>query len=394
MNKNFLNLIIGRTTKNLADSFLFIFMTIALFNKGTIYSTIFLIVQGCAEVIAIFAGNVIDRYFIGLRAKLLGMQVVQSILAIIIFGLLFIDADHSVFVLVLFYLAIFLFYIINPLSYASENTIMPRIVDKKFLAKGYSIMSATGQLTDMVFNAISGVIIVLTSFAHIFVITIASFFTGVIAYQNISMDEQTDDLVDEQVHMTWRDIPAFFLKDETGVYLITSIIHNFSFALIYVSYPLWAQTIDLNMSTEIYGLLIATGGIGMFVGSLVAPYVKKDRLVMLSFTLTIVGWLLLAFVYKNLLLVVICQILNASGSGLYNNYLYTMLGEKEEASRTKEQRFIIMETLSSLIMPVGYALGGGLAIYLSLGQILFVVAFLCGINFCLYMLMKKRTTAA
>jgi len=390
MNKNFLNLIIGRTTKNLADSFLFIFMTIALFNEGPIYSTIFLIVQGSAEVVAIFAGNIVDKYLRGLRTKLLGMQILQSILAIIIFVLLFINTDKQIPLLVLFYLAIFLFYIINPLSYASESTIMTKIVDKKFLAKGYSIMSATGQLTDMVFNAVSGVIIVLTSFIHIFIITIASFFAGVFSYSNITKDEQTQDAMQPPVKMTWRKIPDFFFKDETSVYLITSILNNFSFALIYVSYPLWAQTIDTSRSTEIYGLLIAMGGVGMFIGSIIAPYIKKEWSIMLSFIITIVGWFLLTLTYQNLILTCAFSAFGASGSGLYNNYLYTKLGEKQEPSSIKEERFIIMETLSSLIMPLGYAIGGMLALYLSLMQILFVVALLSVVKLCLYLMMKNR----
>lgn len=389
MNTNFLKLIMGRISKNFGDSLLFISLTLFLFNKNPIYSLIFFIVQGCAEVTAIFTSNLISLYFRSLKQKLFGMQLIQLILLLFIF--IFLSFSSNIINSILFYVLIYIFYIFNPLSYAVESTIVTELIDKKYLTQAYSIMAATGQLSDMIFNAISGVILVFMSFGQLSITTVLSFMCGVICYRLIKVKDNKKVTHTAHQKLSFKKIIYFLMKDEKNLLVITSIIANFSFAIIFVSYPLWSSEIQSGLSIEVnYGLLIASGGTGMFIGSMISPYLSKHNMFLWSFILKIIGWFLLIFLNNNIFTSCLFLIIGAIGSGIANVYIYSVLGEKNENIIIKEQRFIIVETLSTIIMPLGYIIGGIIASHLSISHILTLVSTILIFNLIIYIMMKNR----
>lgn len=156
-NRLFRRMICHRVWINLGDSLFYVVLMWLLYDltKDPFYTSIGGFMFSLSDVLNFFCGPVIDR---SNQGRLLVIS--SGIQFLIAAGLYLLSVEGSLSVLILVW-SIPLFNLMSRMTYSIHHVIVPGIVEPENLVMANSILSMTSTGIDLLFNAITGVLLVL-----------------------------------------------------------------------------------------------------------------------------------------------------------------------------------------------------------------------------------------
>ena len=267
-NHDFLRLLSGRLITNLGDSLFFIgAMWLAYDLTG---STLFTGLAGflvrAPSVLTFLIGPLVDRWSI--RRVLVSSQLFNG-LAVLVIPVAHWTGNFSVWVL-LAVLPVVTF--VNQFVYPAQDVALPNLVTDEELTTANTLLRTGGRAVDMVFNAVSGVLIGVVGAVSLFVVDSVTFAVALVFFASISNRAFRDDEADQGDPAGYleelEDGFAYIRRSLLVVFLGGVTVVNFSVGAVLGVLPDFAAAIG---GPDAYGFLMGATAGGTLTGTLVAP---------------------------------------------------------------------------------------------------------------------------
>lgn len=357
-NKKFRRLFLGRLITNAGDSLYLIgamWLVYELTGSSFYTGLAGFLVQAPMSVQFLF-GPLIDR--LELRRVFVGTQLVQGILVLII-PIAAVTGRLSVWVILL---VIPILSLLNQFVFPAQRATLPRIVESDELVSANSLLSTANQGTEMVFNAIAGIVLATVSATILFIadsitfgIAALLFSTVVIPQTDAENENEKSDTIDSYISDLKEGI--HYLRGSVVLaIMLGAMVANFGIGAMMAVFPPFADSLG---GSATYGLLMASLAGGTLTGSIAAPIFKRLPLGYLS-----IGGFLLSGVFLFVALwtgglYVTLTLLFATfvPVGVFNIMFSTLM------QNSVDEEFIgrISATVSSVttvMLPIGNLLGG------------------------------------
>ncbi|QHS24317.1 MFS transporter [Virgibacillus sp. MSP4-1] len=364
-NKNFFKLFSGRMATNAGDSIYYVAAMWLVYELGgsAFYTGLAGFLTLIPQVLQFLTGPVIDR--ISIRKLLTFSQGLQA------FMILSIPIAHSLGVLNVTIVLIVMpvISLLNQIAYPATSALIPVILPKEQLTKGNSLMSFAYQGVDMVFNAVTGLLITFFGAITLFWTDSVIFFLAALLYWRMTIGKEKNVAKEPAQEFSLKRETRQYMKDlKAGFQLVLgsaivklfgeNIVANFALGAMMAILPAYA---DFRGGSEVYGALLAAFSAGVLVGSLCAPLFEKipvGKITMISFLLGAGFWISSVFMPINwisVLLFGICSI----PIGLTNVLFYTIL-QGCVPRKFLARVFSVIASISTSAMPLGSLAGGAL----------------------------------
>lgn len=318
-NKAFCKIISHRIFINLGDSLFYIVLMWILYDltKSSFYTAIGGFMFSLSDVLNFFVGPIIDRCG---KAKLLA--ITSSIAFFVIAGLCFFSLANMLNVWILVF-SIPLFNLTSRITYSIHNVVVPSIVGKDELVTANSILSMTNTGIDLLFNAISGVLLVVLSIQEILLInSTINLFALLVALlilrsalpvrQPVEVENQSKVKADERkadLKEYWcsylKDLKSglMFIRNRTILSLIIPLVGlNLLYAIMLVNLPAFSS--EVFGSAIGYGLVLTFFAVGSISGSMISSFLVKHfavgKLIPILFLYGGTSWVLMTLLVKQI----------------------------------------------------------------------------------------------
>ncbi|MER2007028.1 MAG: MFS transporter [Psychrobacillus sp.] len=368
INKNFSNLLFGRVFVNMGDSLYFITIMWLVFDltQNTFFTGIAGALFMLPEVFSFFYGPLVDRC--NKRRFLIVFTLLQALLMLLLY-LLYSSGGDTVIYIIIFIIPFLAF--LSEFTYPIENALIPRFVGNKDLTKANSIMAIAADGINLFFNAISGILIAVTSIASILLGNAALFLLAALLFfrLKINVDEQAAPKIESEEGSTYfadlKEGIKFVKRKEILTLIIPFLILNLLLATFSVNFP--ALTTMLTESAISYGLLLTVSGLGGVVGSVISNFVYK-RMKIGSIIISTVLFYGLSWLIGILLggfFIYIFSFLASIFIGIIN-VIFTVVFQELPPENMLGRVNTTIKTLITILMPIGAILGGWLPTVLGL----------------------------
>lgn len=392
-NANLRRLVFGRLVTNAGDSVYAIaamWLVYDLTGSSAYTGLAGLLTMG-PQALQVLVGPLVDRW--PLRRILVGTQLLQAVLVLVIPLAHFLDALSVWVVLTVMPLVSLL----NQFVYPAQSAALPRIVEQEDLVSANSLLSLAYQGVDMAFNALAGVLVAAVGAVTLYLLDSVTFVVAATLFLGLRVptagessresSESGDDAKTPAPAVTdggdgdtatevatdgdeasvehasyvaeLRDGLSFMRGTILLPLLVTSVVANGTLGGVWATMPAFA---DARGGPEAYGLLMAAIAGGMLVGALVASRFEDQPLGRLTVSLYAVSgacWLA-AVASSSLGVTAALLALALVPVGISNVVVVTMfqtLVPDELLGRV----MATIGSISTVAMPLGSALGGVLA---------------------------------
>lgn len=318
-NRTFCKIISHRIFINLGDSLFYIVLMWVLYylTKNSFYTAIGGFMFSLSDVLNFFVGPIIDRCG---KAKLLA--ITSGIAFFVIAGLCFFSLGNMLNVWILVF-SIPLFNLTSRITYSIHNVVVPAIVGKDELVTANSILSMTNTGIDLLFNAISGVLLVVLSIQEILLInSTINLFALLVALlilrsalpvrQPVEVENQSKVKADERkadLKEYWcsylKDLKSglMFIRNRTILSLIIPLVGlNLLYAIMLVNLPAFSS--EVFGSAIGYGLVLTFFAVGSISGSMISSFLVKHfavgKLIPILFLYGGTSWVLMTLLVKQI----------------------------------------------------------------------------------------------
>ena len=250
-------------------------------------------------------------------------------------------------------------------TYPIESTILPVIVGKDHVVEANSYLQTIREAMDIVFIAGAGIIVSLigsvkallvTAVCILLVSILYTFFT----FHQPTISRDTSESIRGAGHIYMTDLKAGF------IYIKNSLIPKMIFAIIFVNIAMVIMTTNLpafslikgNGTEAAYGFYMASMSLGIMIGTLITPKLKRfdfGKLIVLLFIGTGIMWMGTA------MLPIIASIpmfsLGAISIGVLNILVFSSIQKQVETEYIGRVVTLLTST-ASLGIPVGALVGG------------------------------------
>lgn len=318
-NRTFCKIISHRIFINLGDSLFYIILMWVLYDltKSSFYTAIGGFMFSLSDVLNFFVGPIIDRCG---KAKLLA--ITSGIAFFVIAGLCFFSLGNMLNVWILVF-SIPLFNLTSRITYSIHNVVVPSIVGKDELVTANSILSMTNTGIDLLFNAISGVLLVVLSIQEILLInSTINLFALLVALlilrsalpvrQPVEVENQSKVKADEKkadLKEYWcsylNDLKSglMFIRNRTILSLIIPLVGlNLLYSIMLVNLPAFSS--EVFGSAIGYGLVLTFFAVGSISGSMISSFLVKHfavgKLIPILFLYGGTSWVLMTLLVKQI----------------------------------------------------------------------------------------------
>lgn len=398
-NKAFCKIISHRIFINLGDSLFYIVLMWILYDltKSSFYTAIGGFMFSLSDVLNFFVGPIIDR---SNKEKLLAFTSGTAFL--VIAGLCFFSLGDMLNVWILVF-SIPLFNLMSRITYSIHNVVVPAIVRKDELVTANSILSMTNTGIDLLFNAISGVFLVVLSTQEILLINSTINLLALLVAllilrsamldrkQPVEMEKRPKVKADERkadLKEYWssylKDLKTglMFIRNRTILSLIIPLVGlNLLYAIMLVNLPAFSS--EVFGSAIGYGLVLTFFAVGSISGSMISSFLVKHfavgKLISILFLYGGTSWILMTLFVKQISVVgVIFMIAAMNALGVTNIIFGTVFQQLPP-----ENMIGRVNTVNLSLMAVAALLGsllGGIITQISDSMFPF---FLCGLGYLL-----------
>lgn len=398
-NKAFCKIISHRIFINLGDSLFYIVLMWILYDltKSSFYTAIGGFMFSLSDVLNFFVGPIIDR---SNKEKLLAFTSGTAFL--VIAGLCFFSLGDMLNVWILVF-SIPLFNLMSRITYSIHNVVVPAIVRKDELVTANSILSMTNTGIDLLFNAISGVFLVVLSIQEILLINSTINLLALLVAllilrsamldrkQPVEMEKRPKVKADERkadLKEYWssylKDLKTglMFIRNRTILSLIIPLVGlHLLYAIMLVNLPAFSS--EVFGSAIGYGLVLTFFSVGSISGSMISSFLVKHfavgKLISILFLYGGTSWILMTLFVKQISVVgVIFMIAAMNALGVTNIIFGTVFQQLPP-----ENMIGRVNTVNLSLMAVAALLGsllGGIITQISDSIVPF---FLCGLGYLL-----------
>lgn len=287
-NESFMRLFLGRVVTNAGDSMYYIaaMWLVWELTGSTFYTGVAGFLVQLPSTLQFVFGPLVDRW--SLRRILVSSQLVQLV-GVLVIPIAAWTGQLSVWLLLL---VMPILEFINQFVYPAQNASLPKLVDDDELVRANSLFSFAYQGVDIVFNAVSGLLVAVLGAVTLFVLDATTFFVAIVLFFGLVIPDRVEEQDDggsanplEGYTDELREGLAYLRGSIILRMLLAAVVGNFVFGMTLAVLPAFGDALG---GPEAYGLLTAAISGGMIAGTAAAARIGN-----LPFGYTmIVGYLL------------------------------------------------------------------------------------------------------
>lgn len=383
-NKSFFNLLLARILINTGDSLYYVATTWTVL-QWTHHSVLvgltntLLMIPMC---ISFLFGPIVDA--IALRKTLIITPILQFLILLTITFLYFVGILNVYLLIILVTLAMFC----AQIGYPAQSKAIPILVSNDALVKANSAMSVAYQGTDVIMNALSGIIVATLSFIPLYFGNSLIFLIAALFFMLIKWPvTQTESIYKGKYLNNLKEGFQEVYHSLLFLIAVSSSILNFGLGILYTWVPLKANYLG---GSFYFGLLMSLLSLGLIVGSLLAPYIKNVNIgygKILIFLYLSSGLLLIFINYvPNIIFMMLFPISFITIS--IGNVSLVSIQQKVTPEKLLARITTIITSISAMTLPLGSLSSGVLIKYLGLDYTLVLTGLIFIIGSLIFYLSK------
>ena len=275
--KNFINLILGRSVLNIADSFYMVAVTIALvevYNIEASTLTSFVLIGMIPSLVA-FSYSYFFNKIKNTKFWILCFQIMHIILvSLLIFAL--VNKAHIAFI----FIYNFLFNLVNCVLTSLNIKVTPEVLnnDNSLINKSVDIQYFTSNSLDILSNFVASLLLGFITYLSLMQLSIPIFLAGVYFFTKLNLNkniqtteeiEETEEVVEASIV---GNIKTLFSRNAASKIIVIEAFLSGATDLLLKLLPLYL--ISINIDVKWLALVLAVWRGADLVGAMVAPFVK------------------------------------------------------------------------------------------------------------------------
>ena len=369
-NRNFLLLFLGRIFTNIGDSLYYVaaMWLVYKLSGNPFYSGLASFLTLLPSALQFLTGPFVDRWPI--KNTLVITQVLQCILILIIPITHYFDLLTVQLLLIIMPIVAF----IEQFAYPAQSKALPLLLHKTQLLKGNSLFSFAYQGIDLICTTLSGILVALFGAITLYVIDSFTFAITALLFFSLKMPKQTETGTTLSTKQYFSDLKEGFsivFRSLMGVFLIGSVVANFSIGMTMAILPSFADSLG---GVKSYGFFLAAISAGSLIGALFSSWVGKrnvGRTSIIGFATGATFWFLstiVPFQWLSILLFGLAWIPIGA-----TNILFATISQIVIPNQYVGRINSVMRSMSTIAMPIGSLIGGYAANVFS-SQLIFALA--------------------
>lgn len=275
--KNFINLILGRSVLNIADSFYMVAVTIALvevYNIEASTLTSFALIGMIPSLVA-FSYSYFFNKIKNTKFWILCFQIMHIILvSLLIFAL--VNKAHIAFI----FIYNFLFNLVNCVLTSLNIKVTPEVLnnDNNLINKSVDIQYFTSNSLDILSNFVASLLLGFITYLSLMQLSIPIFLAGVYFFtklnlnKNIKITEETEETEEVVEASIVGNIKTLFSRNAASKIIVIEAFLSGATDLLLKLLPLYL--ISINIDVKWLALVLSVWRGADLVGAMVAPFVK------------------------------------------------------------------------------------------------------------------------
>ncbi|MBE7096527.1 MFS transporter [Bacillus cereus] len=369
-NRNFLLLFLGRIFTNIGDSLYYVaaMWLVYKLSGNPFYSGLAGFLTLLPSALQFLTGPFVDRWPI--KNTLVITQVLQCMLILIIpithyFDLLIVQLLLIIMPIVAF---------IEQFAYPAQSKALPLLLHKTQLLKGNSLFSFAYQGIDLICTTLSGILVALLGAITLYVVDSLTFAITALLFFSLKMPKQAETNTSLSTKQYFSDLKEGFsivFRSLMGVFLIGSVVANFSIGMTMAILPSFADSLG---GVKSYGFFLAAISAGSLIGALFSSWVGKRNVGCVSiigFATGAIFWFLstiVPFQWLSIFLFGLAWIPIGA-----TNILFATISQIVIPNQYIGRINSVMRSMGTIAMPFGSLIGGYAANVFS-SQLIFALA--------------------
>ena len=275
--KNFINLILGRSVLNIADSFYMVAVTIALvevYNIEASTLTSFALIGMIPSLVA-FSYSYFFNKIKNTKFWILCFQIMHIILvSLLIFAL--VNKAHIFFI----FIYNFLFNLVNCVLSSLNVKVVPEVLDNdnNLIKKSVDIQYFTSNSLDILSNFVASLLLGFITYLSLMQLSIPIFLAGLYFFtklnlnKNIQTTEEAKEREEEVEASIVGNIKTLFSRNAASKIIVIEAFLSGATDLLLKLLPLYL--ISINIDVKWLALVLSVWRGADLVGAMVAPFVK------------------------------------------------------------------------------------------------------------------------
>ncbi|HHT7191042.1 TPA: MFS transporter [Bacillus cereus] len=369
-NRNFLLLFLGRIFTNIGNSLYYVaaMWLVYKLSGNPFYSGLAGFLTLLPSALQFLTGPFVDRWSI--KNTLVITQVLQCILILIIPITHYFDLLTVQLLLIIMPIVAF----IEQFAYPAQSKALPLLLHKTQLLKGNSLFSFAYQGIDLICTTLSGILVALFGAITLYVIDSFTFAITALLFFSLKMPKQTEAGTSLSTKQYFSDLKEGFsivFRSLMGVFLIGSVVANFSIGMTMAILPSFADSLG---GVKSYGFFLAAISAGSLIGALFSSWVGKrnvGRTSIIGFATGATFWFLstiVPFQWLSILLFGLAWIPIGA-----TNILFATISQIVIPNQYIGRINSVMRSMGTIAMPFGSLIGGYTANVFS-SQLIFALA--------------------
>ncbi|PHA01382.1 MFS transporter [Bacillus wiedmannii] len=369
-NRNFLLLFLGRIFTNIGDSLYYVaaMWLVYKLSGNPFYSGLAGFLTLLPSALQFLTGPFVDRWSI--KNTLVITQVLQCMLILIIPITHYFDLLTVQLLLIIMPIVAF----IEQFAYPAQSKALPLLLHKTQLLKGNSLFSFAYQGIDLICTTISGILVALLGAITLYVIDSITFAITALLFFSLKMPKQAETNTSLSTKQYFSDLKEGFsivFRSLMGVFLIGSVVANFSIGMTMTILPSFADSLG---GVKSYGFFLAAISAGSLIGALFSSWVGKrnvGRVSIIGFATGAIFWFLstiVPFQWLSILLFGLAWIPIGA-----TNILFATISQIVIPNQYIGRINSVMRSMGTIAMPLGSLIGGYAANVFS-SQLIFALA--------------------
>ncbi|MED0875591.1 MFS transporter [Bacillus mobilis] len=369
-NRNFLLLFLGRIFTNIGDSLYYVaaMWLVYKLSGNPFYSGLAGFLTLLPSALQFLTGPFVDKWPI--KNTLVITQVLQCILILIIPITHYFDLLTVQLLLIIMPIVAF----IEQFAYPTQSKALPLLLNKTQLLKGNSLFSFAYQGIDLICTTLSGILVALLGAITLYVIDSFTFAITALLFFSLKMPKQAETNTSLSTKQYFSDLKEGFsivFRSLMGVFLIGSVVANFSIGMTMAILPSFADSLG---GVKSYGFFLAAISAGSLIGALFSSWVGKrnvGRVSIIGFATGAIFWFLstiVPFQWLSIFLFGLAWIPIGA-----TNILFATISQIVIPNQYIGRINSVMRSMGTIAMPFGSLIGGYTANVFS-SQLIFALA--------------------
>ncbi|EEL81378.1 Permease [Bacillus cereus AH1271] len=369
-NRNFLLLFLGRIFTNIGDSLYYVaaMWLVYKLSGNPFYPGLAGFLTLLPSALQFLTGPFVDRWSI--KNTLVITQVLQCMLILIIPITHYFDLLTVQLLLIIMPIVAF----IEQFAYPAQSKALPLLLHKTQLLKGNSLFSFAYQGIDLICTTLSGILVALLGAITLYVIDSFTFAITAILFFSLKMPKQAETNTSLSTKQYFSDLKEGFsivFRSLMGVFLIGSVVANFSIGMTMAILPSFADSLG---GVKSYGFFLAAISAGSLLGALFSSWVGKrnvGRVSIIGFATGAIFWFLSTIVPVQWLSIFLFGLAWIPIGA--TNILFATISQIVIPNQYIGRINSVMRSMGTIAMPFGSLIGGYAANVFS-SQLIFALA--------------------